>query len=221
MYKRNEHKIFTLSESDESVRDAAKHLKRVLRKGDIILSGAILNNFYAKFVNIVVQITIKLLRGLSHSCIYLGNDRILDIDHKIIRRGEDIETVSIEQFIRSKIDRFGGVTIYVVRPRNYNPRIRDSVIRLSIKNFLRKNKDLKHSYVESLKIAYLHFFERDKHHVENLDLDYKTNWTCSHMVAYILKKAGTNIGNKASYTFVPSTFLFSKHFAVKKKLVLK
>jgi hypothetical protein len=41
------------------------------------------------------------------------------------------------------------------------------------------------------------------------------------MVAYLLKKSGTEIGKRATYTFVPPMFIKSKYFKIKRKVCIE
>ncbi len=76
-----------------------------------------------------------------------------------------------------------------------------------------------HSAFESMKLFLRYVLFRNKKYKE--DLNYRTTWTCSSMVAHVFKKTGVRIGKRASYMFVPSTFLFSRHFRVKSKVVIR
>jgi len=206
-------------ETDESLNMAVTSLRQGLKPGDIILTGPIPKNFKSRFLNIIARITIHVLRGITHSCIYLGNDQIMDIDHKIIRSGNELECVSIEEFIKRKIEHFGGVMIYVARPKKYNSIHRQKVVKESLETFLKNNDKITHTYVGSLKLGMRYIFFRNRYYKE--DMSFKNAWTCSEMVAYILKKAGIKIGKRATYMFAPPTFVSSPYFKVKKKLVME
>lgn len=210
---------FTICSTDEqSIEKVTARLQKVLKKGDIILSGAIPRNFSTRFVNVIIHVTLKVLRHVTHSCIYVGDGKILDIDYKILAQGTDIELVTIKEFVSRKISDFGGVTIYVVAPKNYTNKQRQMVVEESMNNFFKKRSKLTHTYMGSIQLGMRYVLFRNKKYRE--DLRFKNDWTCSTMVAYILKKCGVRIGKRASYTFVPPMFLFSKKFRTKSKIVM-
>lgn len=212
-------KVIVLKNNKKSIEKATRILTRSLKKGDIILSGPIPKNTWTRFFNIILMITRKVLRGITHACLYLGNNKVLDIDQKITEKGNDIFRISIKGFIKRKISQFGGVMIYVVQPKKYKNKYRKLVVAEAIKNFFKKSKNLKHSYFESLKVGLRFLFKNPRKYKENLV--YRKHWTCGHFVAYIFKKSGVDIGRRASYMFLPTTFAFSKHFKVKRKIILK
>ena len=126
--------------------------------------------------------------GITHCCLYLGDNMIFDMDHKIVEDGNDFFKVNVKNFIKRKIRQFGGVTIYVVQPRMYNKKSRKLVVLEAIKNFINKNKILRHSYLETIKVGLRFIFKRNKKYEENLSLINKRHWTCAHVIAYIFKK---------------------------------
>ena len=197
---------------------AKKTLLRSLEKGDIILTAPIPKTFVAGFSDLVVLITRKTFRGITHSCIYLGNGKILDIDFNPLERESNVKKLKLEKFLSNKIKYFGGVSIYVVKPRYYSKYKRELVVQESLKT-LSNNQNHRHSAIESLKLFFRHVFNRRGKYKENLN--YTTNWTCSYLVAHMMKKSGTKIGRRASYMFTPATFAFSKYFHVKDKVVIK
>jgi hypothetical protein len=213
-------KKFTLkTDSDESLELASLSLRQQLKPGDIILSGPILKNLKTKFVDIALLVTRRVLRGITHSCVYIGDGKILDIDYKPLDRGNEIGSVTVEEFVKGKLDYYGGVKIYVVRPRKYTAKHRRLVVKESVENFLRNRSRLNHTYIGSLRLGFRYIFFRNKNYKE--DMSFKKSWTCGEMVAYLMKNAGAKIGKRATYTFVPPMFLSNKHFKVKSRLVMK
>ena len=202
--------------TEKDIDEAARHLLSELQPGDIILSGPIPTKIKAKYINVISIFVRNVFKGITHSCIYMGRGRIIDIDLHLTQR-EDVEVLSLRQFLRNKIDSFGGVRVYVVTPKNYRKAQRRLAI-LESNNFNRKKAYLRYTYIGSVLTAWRYIFRRRKIYKE--DLSFRNNWTCGEMVAYILKRAGTPIGKKASYTFVPPMFVNKKYFHVKKKVCL-
>ena len=194
-------------------------LLRSLKKGDIILTAPIPQTVTARFIDIVTLIVRKTFRGITHSCIYLGDGYILDIDFRPLATGSDVTKLPLRQFLKNKIEYFGGLTVYVVKPKHYSKYRREMVVAQSLSTFIGSGQNHTHSAIESMKLFFRHVFNRTKKYKENLS--YTTLWTCSHMVAHIFKKSGAKIGRRASYTFTPATFAFSKYFTVKEKIVIK
>ena len=207
------------TESRDAVDKAVDSLRRSLRPGDIILSGPIPKNVSTKYLNVVLMLTSRILKGITHSCMYVGDGKILDIDYKIIRSGTHIEELTLKQFVEGKIGMFGGVRIYAVKPRHYSRLQRRLAVTESRENFIAKSKELTHTLKGTAILGFRYVFRKNTHYKE--DLSFRTDWTCSYMVAHILKKANVNIGKRASYTFVPSMFAYSRYFKVEKKIVLK
>ncbi len=220
MYNGVKMKSLIIKADKKSIKKAYDLLNKSLKKGDIILTGPIPNNFFFKYFNFISMISRKVLRGITHSCLYLGNGYVFDIDHKIIRNGDDMEKITLKKLIQNKINHFGGVIIYVVQPKLYTLKNRNLVVKETVNNFLKKSKFIAFSYFESLKAGFRFFFERHKFYKKE-NLNFQKKWNCSHIVAHILKKSGTPIGKRVSYTFVPCTFVFSRHFKVKQKVILK
>lgn len=212
--------IFIKVNSKRAIERAVISLKKSLRKGDIILTGPIAKNFFFKYFNVIARFSKIVLRGITHSCMYLGKGYVFDIDHKFIRKGNDIEKITLKKLITNKINNFGGLTIYAVQPRDYKNKNRNLVVKEITSNFLKKSRHLAFSYFEAGKAAFRYFFQRSKFY-KNEDLSFQKNWNCSHIVAHILKRANTPIGKRTSYTFVPCTFVFSRYFKVKSKVILK
>lgn len=201
-----------------AVERAVQSLKNILKPGDIILSGPIPKNFLSKYFHIILIVSRRILKGVTHSCLYLGNDKILDIDYKILRAGKYVEEVTLTEFVKGKLDYFGGLMIYVVKPKHYSKIQRRMAIHESKIHFIRQNKQLSHTLWGSLVVGFRYVFQRHSRFKE--DLSFRNDWTCGHMVAYIMKKSKVNIGKRASYTFVPPMFLFNKHFRTKSKIVM-
>ena len=212
-------KGIVIKKDNKAVEKANLLLKKSLRKGDIILTGPIPKNFFFKYFNLICIVTRKVLRGITHSCLYLGGGYVFEIDHKIIRKGNDMEKITLKKLIKNKVENFGGVIIWVVQPKRYTLKHRNLVVKETINNFLNKSKYIAFSYFESIKVGMRFFFQRNKYVKE--ELKFREKWNCSHLVAYILKKSRVPIGKRTSYTFLPCTFVFSKHFKVKKKVILK
>jgi len=210
-------KSITLNGDDvKSIDMAAAELEKTLQRGDVILSGPIPKNFSTRFLNLIVHVSIKVLKRITHSCIYVGDGKVLDIDYKLLKQGTAVELISVHEFVRRKIENFGGVTIYVVAPKHYTDKQRERVVNESINHFFKRRARLTHSYFGSLHLGIRYIFFKNKKYRENLH--FRNSWTCGEMVAYILKKGGVSIGNRASYTFVPPMFLFSKNFRAKSKV---
>lgn len=213
-------KIVQLKKDDpESIENAAKILRQSLIAGDVILSAPIPKNFFNKYVNIAIIIIRRYSRGITHSCLYLGNNQVLDIDYKIIRPGPAIEKIALETLLKNKIDFYGGVIVYVVKPKHYNKKNRMAAVKHSFDDFLKNQHKITHGLFGTVKLALRYRFRNNKKYPE--DFRMVEDWTCTHMVAHILKRSGAKIGRRASYTFIPMTFLFSKNFKTKSKLILQ
>ena len=212
--------IFIKINSKRAIDKAVASLKKSLKKGDIILTGPIAKNFFFKYFNIIARFSKIVLRGITHSCLYLGKGYVFEIDYKFIRKGNDIERITLKQLITNKINSFGGLTIYAVQPRDYKNKHRNLVIKEITDNFLKKSRHLAFSYFEAAKTTFRYLFQKSKFY-KNEDLSFQKKWNCSHIVAHILKKANAPIGKRTSYTFVPCTFVFSRYFKVKSKVILK
>jgi hypothetical protein len=210
--------IYIKAHEKDAVERAVHSLKNVLKPGDIILSGPIPKNILSKYFHITLILARRILKGVTHSCLYLGDDKILDIDYKILRSGQQIEEVTLTEFVKGKLDYFGGVLIYVVKPKHYSKIQRNMAIQESRMNFIRKSEQLSHTLWGSLVVGFRYVFQRRSRFKE--DMSFRNDWTCGHMVAYIMKKSNVNIGTRASYTFVPPMFLFNKHFMTKSKIVM-
>ena len=203
----------------KAIEKTCRILRRHLKKGDIILTGPIPLNFKARFLNIVSMVSRRVLRGITHACIYLGEGYVLENDSKFIVSGPEIERIKLETFVKRKIGHFGGVNIYIVTSKYYNKYYRNRVIEESINGYLDNNDIIKHSYVKSLFVGIRYVFFKNKHYPE--DLSFKDKVSCGEIVASVLKRSGVKIGKKATYNFVPTQFAFSKHFRVKGKVSLK
>ncbi|MGV8150918.1 MAG: hypothetical protein ACP5NV_04270 [Candidatus Woesearchaeota archaeon] len=213
-------KVLTINTEDtRAVDKVVESLKETLKPGDIILTGPIPKNILTKYFHVTLIIANKMLKGLTHSCLYLGNDKILDIDYKILRSGTHIEELSIKTFVQGKLDYFGGVKIYVVKPARYSNIQRRIAIAQSRKLFIANNDKLTHTLWGSLVVGFRYMFQRKSKFKE--DMSFRKAWTCGHMVAYLMKKSKVNIGQRATYTFVPPIFVHSKHFRTQKIILLK
>lgn len=203
----------------DSVEKAVKSLKRILKPGDVILTSPIRKNIMSRYFHITLMLTKRVLKSVTHSCIYLGNDMLLDIDYKIVRPGGSVEELTLRDFISGKLHYFGGVSIYVVSPKQYSIVQRRIAVQESREKFIANRKKLSLSIWESFLVGFRYVFYRKSRYKE--DLSFRNDWTCGHMVAYILKSAKVDIGKRASYTFVPPMFLYSKNFQTKSKIVMK
>ena len=212
--------ISVRSDDKKAIEKATALLKRKLRKGDIILTGPIPKNFIFKYFNFVSMISRKILRGITHSCIYLGEGDVFEINYKIMKSGGAIEKMTLKKLIKNKLEHFGGVIIYIVQPKQYTNKHRNLVKLEAVNNFLKKSKQRTFSYLESFKTGFKFLFDRKDFYKED-NLNYGGKWHCSNIVAFILKKSKVPIGKRAYHTFVPCTFVFSKHFRVKEKIILK
>lgn len=207
------------TEDKDSIDKVVASLRKTLRPGDIILSGPSSNTIFTRYIHLTLILTKRIMRGITHSCMYLGDDKILDIDYKIIRSGTHVEETTLKQFVEDKLGFFGGVMIYVVTPKHYSRIQRRLAVAESRERFLTENKRLTHTLWGSVVVGWRYVFFRRSKYVE--DLTFRKDWTCGHMVAYILKKSNVDIGKRASYTFVPPMFAYSKYFRIEKKIVLK
>ena len=203
----------------DAVDRAVRFLKRSLKKGDIILTGPVPRNILTRYFHITLKLTTRLLKGVTHSCLYLGNGKILDIDYKILRSGAHIEEVTLREFVQGKLSYFGGVRIYVVKPKHYSRYQRRLAVAESRKSFIAKNKELTHTLWGSIVVGFRYIFYRRFKYKE--DLSFRKDWTCGHMVAYLMKKSNVDIGRRASYTFLPVNFLYSNYFKVERKIEIK
>jgi hypothetical protein len=212
-------KIYAIHGHDPRRLDrAVKTLRRRLRKGDIILTGPIPRNFKTRFLNVVLMITRRVFRGITHACLYLGDDYILDIDYHLIERDRQVVRLSIHDFIKYRMDNFGGMMIYVVRPRVYYRSTIAAVVREANEVFVKNSRDLRHSYIGSIRAGWHYLVVGAKNYKE--DLRFHKVWHCGEMVAHILKKANTPIGKRACFMFMPITYARSKHFKVQSKIIL-
>ncbi|MEK6834793.1 MAG: hypothetical protein AABX61_00840 [Nanoarchaeota archaeon] len=203
---------------EDAIKKAAQILREKLKPGDIILTSPRLNNIKLKIRYFSSYLIGKLSRGITHSCLYIGNNRLMDMDIRL--RGKAIQNITLEQLLKKKIDRFKGIKVYVVQPKRYKKWHRDIVLKESINNFINKSKDIIFSVKELSRMFFILTFKKSETYKKDTKNLVK-RWHCSNLVAYILRKSGVNIGNRASNSFIPSTFVFSKHFKVKKKIVIK
>lgn len=206
------------SNEEKSIKEAVLILKKTLKKGDIILTKPRLNNIKLKIRNFPSLLIGALTKGITHSCIYLGNGNVLEIGTKFYDK--KIKKMGLERLLKLKYASFKGLTVYVVQPKYYNEKHRKKVFKIAINNFLRKSKKLTFSYFSIFKIAVKVQLTRNKF-MKREKLDFKKVWNCADLVAYVLKKAGAKIGHRKTKFFAPSTFLFSRHFKTKKKVILK
>jgi len=212
-------KITIRAGRESSISEAVYILKGVLKPGDIILTGPASKNSLIRFIDVTVLIVKHVLRGITHSCVYLGDERVLDIDYKPLDRSNEVEEKTLEGLIRSKIEFFGSIKIYVVSPKTYTRKQRKIVVQESMDRFIKNRKTLNHTYTGCLTLGMRYIFFRNKRYKE--DMSFKKSWTCGEMVAYLLKKSGTEIGKRATYTFVPPMFIKSKYFKIKRKVCIE
>jgi hypothetical protein len=203
---------------EKAIEKAVLILKKTLKRGDIILTKPRLHNIKLKIKNFPSFLIGSLTKGITHSCLYLGKGNILDIGSKFYDR--DIKKITLEKLLKNKMSIFKGLTVYVVQPKNYKEKHRKEVFRIAINNFLNKSRELTFSYFNIFKIAVKSQLTKSKF-IKKERLDFKEVWNCADLVAYALKKSGVKIGNRKTKFFAPSTFLFSKHFKTKKKVILK
>src|SRR3989344_4493192 len=202
-----------------AIKKAAEILKETLKKGDVILTKPRLNNIKLKIRNFPSLIIGAFTRGVTHSCLYLGNGKVLEIGSKFYDKS--IKKISLERLLSRKYASFRGLTIYVVQPKYYKTKHRNLVFKIAVNNFLKKSKELTFSYLKIFKEVIKAAFHNSKISRRKEKLTFKKVWNCSDLVAYVLKKSGAKIGKRRTRFFAPSTFLFSKHFKTKKKVVLK
>src|SRR3989344_7509252 len=210
--------IRDFNSQDEAIRKAIQILKKNLNKGDIILTSPRFKNIKLKIMNLPSYIISTLSRGITHSCVYLGKNEVLDIDFRF--RGKDVQRLKLKELLKRKINRFKGIKVYVVQPKKYKSSHRAIVLKKAINEFLIKGKAKLYYYTELFKIFFKlkimgHKFYRKQKPIYN----YK--WHCGNLVAYLLKIANVPIGKRAFSTYIPSTFIFSRHFKIKKKVVIK
>ena len=202
----------------EAIKHASTILKKTLKKGDVILTKPRLNNIKLKIMHFPSFVISKLSRGFTHSCLYLGKGYVLEIGGRFT--DTKIKKFKLESLLKSKINLFKGITVYVVQPRYYERKHRNLVFKIAVNNFLKKSKYLVFSYRELFKLWLKFIFNYNKFGKKE-KLYFKKKWNCSELVAYTLKKAGIKIGTRKTMFFLPSTFVFSKHFKTKKKVILK
>ncbi len=195
-----------------------KRIKSIikLKKGDIMLIGPKLNSINLKIKNFTSYIISKLCRGITHSCIYMGKDNVFDMDFRLIGKG--IRKIKLSRLLKEKIAKFKEINVYIVEPKIYERHHRINVLREAINNFLRKKRDISFSYTGILKILFVIMLFNKSYFYRKEKLQYKKEWYCSNLVAYILKKAKVPIGKRATSTFTPSTFAFSRYFKIKKRI---
>ena len=210
--------IRDFNSQDEAVRKAIQILKKNLNKGDIILTSPRFKNIRLKIMNLPSYIISTLSRGITHSCIYLGKNEVLDVDFRLM--GKDVQKVNLEELLRKKISRFKGIKIYVVQPKKYKKSHRAIVLKRAIDEFIVKGKIKLYYYTELFKIFFKLKINGHKSFRKQKPI-YNYKWHCSNLVAYLLKNANVPIGKRAFSTYIPSTFLFSRHFKIKKKVVIK
>ena len=189
-----------------------------LKKGDIVLIGPRFNSITLKVKNFSSYIISKLCRGITHSCIYMGKDNIFDMDFRLIGKG--IRKIKLNKLIKEKISKFKEINVYIVEPKIYQRRHRINVLREAINNFLMKKKEISFSYTGILKILFVTLLLNKSYFYKKEKLQYKKEWYCSNLVAYILRKAKVPIGKRATSTFMPNTFAFSRHFKIKKRITI-
>ena len=191
---------------DEAINRASTILKKTLKKGDVILTKPRLNNIRLKIRHFPSFVLSKFSRGFTHSCLYLGEGYVLEIGSRFT--DTKIKKFKLESLLKSKIDFFKGITVYVVQPKYYKYKHRNLVFKIAINSFLKKSKDLVFSYWELFKLWLKLIFNYNKFSKKE-KLYFKEGWNCSELVAYTLKKAGVKIGTRKTMFFLPSTFVFS------------
>ena len=203
---------------NEAIKKAVNLLKTKLKKGDIILTSPKFSNIRLKLMNLTSYIISKFSRGITHSCIYLGKNQVLDINFRF--KGRDIQILTLKQLLKRKIISFKELKVYVVQPKKYKNYHRDIVLQESKNTFLRKSKNIIFSTASIFNIMFILLFNKSLFYKKE-KAGYKNKWHCSNLVAYILKKSGVPIWKSATSTFIPSTFIFSRYFKIKKKIILK
>ena len=205
-------------DNDSYIKRASQMLKSSLKKGDVNVTKPRLNNIKLKIMHFPSFIISKLSRGITHSCLYLGNGNVLEIGTTLT--DSKIKKLSLESLLKSKMRLFGGVTVYAIQPKYYKLKHRERAVKLAVNNFLKRSKEVVFSHFNMLKLGLGLILKRNKFSGKEL-LKFKRDWNCSELTAHILKKANIKIGKRRAKFFLPSTFVFSKHFKTKKKVILK
>ncbi len=208
------------------IKDNAKDIKKTtriliksLKKGDIILTRPNkLDTIKLITINIWSFLISKVGRGVTHSCFYLGNGYVIESGRRITDK--KIQKISLEKLLRDRFSIFKGVTVYIVQPKIYNEKHRKIALEFAVNKFLKKTENIAFSYIEVIKVGLRYIFHKSEFYKDE-NLDKKKKWNCSTMIAHIIKKSGAHIGKRNANTFLPDSFLFSKHFKTKKKFILK
>jgi len=201
---------------EENVDIAVRLLKPYLKKGDLLIIKPNLNSIKIKLFTISSYLTSLFTRGMTHSTMYAGKGNVVDLD---LRLGRSLKKMTLKNLLKSKYKRFKGFTVYAVQPKKYTNRQRYNVGKI-LNQLLKKSREIDFSvsqYLSMLYWAIVRGIKWNNLYKIKAKYDFKKG-VCSSLNAYILKMGGVKLGTRPLVFFLPSTFIFSKYFKIKKKL---
>ncbi|MBS3145405.1 hypothetical protein J4414_01235 [Candidatus Woesearchaeota archaeon] len=203
-------------DKEKNISIAASILKRHLRKGDILIIKPNLTNIKVKLFNPSTYFISFFSKGITHSGIYDGKGNVYDVE---FRWGKHLRKRTLRELLRVKYQLFKGITVYAVQPKKYSRENRYDVDRF-ITDIIKAGKDINFSINQFIYMLYLGFIKdtnyKNAHKIKQKFNEKKA--VCSTFVAHVLKKSGINLGRRPVVTFLPSTFIFSRNFRIKKKV---
>lgn len=201
---------------EENIDTAVRLLKPYLKKGDLLIIKPNLTSIKIKIFAISSYLIALFSRGMTHSTMYAGKGNVVDLD---LRLGRSLRKMTLKDLLKSKYDRFKGFTVYAVQPKRYTNRQRYNVGKI-LNQLLKKGREIDFSVKQYLSMLYWAIVRgiryntlykiKDKYNLKK--------GVCSSLNAYILKMGGVKLGTRPLVSFLPSTFIFSKYFKIKKKV---
>jgi len=184
-----------------------------LRKGDLIV---VRPDFSQPKLSIdwLVGWAIHKFCKATHIVAYTGKGYIIDNtkNHKV----KGVRKTELTKFIEGQLKTYGGVTLYVVKPKRFSNRKRKKFVQ-KLEYYLNNNV-ITYSVSHLVRFAVWIYRHTLNKIAEPLTL---TGFAvCSTFMAWVLKEIGTDIGRRASITFTPLTFLCSRKFVITNKVVI-
>ena len=202
---------------EKNIDTAIKLLKPHLKKGDLLITKPNLSSIKIKLFNLPSYFISLFSKGMTHSTIYDGKGNVVDLDFRL---RESLKKIPLKNFLRSKYKKFKGITVYIAQPRIYTDKNRYDVGKV-LDGLLKKSKDIGFSVrqyffmlywaiVKGIRYNNIYKLKTKQYNLKKV--------VCSTLNAYILKLGGVKLGTRPLVSFLPSTFIFSKYFKLKKKI---
>ena len=201
---------------EENIDAAVRLLKPYLKKGDLLIIKPNLNSIKIKLFTISSYLISLFTRGMTHSTIYDGKGNVVDLD---LRLGRHLIKRSLKDLLKSKYKRFKGFTVYAVQPKRYTNRQRYNVGKI-LNQLLKRGREVDFSVKQYLSMLYWAIIRGIRwNNLYKIKAKYNLKkGVCSSLNAYILNMGGVKLGTRPLVSFLPSTFIFSKYFKIKKKI---